>query len=348
MRSFAAVPSPPPGSLRSPTSPFQGEVKRCAWICLALLLTFALIGSLDAVLAQTTPFGGPRPPAPQGITGWILTQQALFYRALVQAVRAAGREGAALGLLTISFLYGVFHAAGPGHGKAVISSYLLADGSTFRRGLALTAAASLLQAVTAVAIVAVAAIALGATAHAMGQTVRVLEIGSYALIIAFGLFLTWQKGRALAAAWRERGHHHHGHAHDHGHAHREDGHSHGPEPAELKGKGWKRRGLAAVLGVGARPCSGAILVLVFALSQGIFWVGVLATFVMAVGTAITVAAIASLALLARGIARRFAARPGGTGMIAFHTLEVFGALLIVAFGALLATGMMASERLLPV
>ena len=346
------IAAPPPCSRRSSTSPVQGEVKRCAWVCLALLLTLGLIGSLDAAFAQTSPFGGPRPPAPQGIMGWILTQQALFYRALVQAVRAAGREGAAFGLLTISFLYGVFHAAGPGHGKAVISSYLLADGSTFRRGIALTAAASLLQAVTAVAIVAVAAIALGATARAMGQTVRVLEIGSYALIIAFGLYLTWQKGRALIAAWSERGHkhRHHDHAHRHDHAHHshEDGHSHGPEPAELKGKGWKRRGLAAVLGVGARPCSGAILVLVFALSQGIFWVGVLATFVMAVGTAITVAAIASLALLARGLARRFAVRPGGTGMIALHALEVFGALLIVAFGALLATGMMASERLLPV
>jgi nickel/cobalt exporter len=309
-------------------------------------LGFAALGVEDVALAQTTPFGGPRPPAPEGLAGWLLTQQALFYRALVQAVRAAGRDGAAFGLLTVSFLYGVFHAAGPGHGKAVISSYLLADGSTYRRGLALTAAASLLQAVVAIALVAVAAVALGATAQAMGQTVRVLELGSYALIIAFGLYLTWQKGRALVTAWRERGHGHHQHHSHHAH-HHEDGHAHGPEPEELKGKGWRRRGLAAVVGVGARPCSGAILVLVFALSQGIFWIGVLATFVMAVGTAITVAVIASLALFARSIARRFAARPGGRGVVALHALEVLGALLVVAFGALLATGMMASERLLP-
>jgi nickel/cobalt exporter len=124
-------------------------------------------------------------------------------------------------------------------------------------------------------------------------------------------------------------------------------HSHGPEPAELKGKGWFRRGLTAVVAVGARPCSGAILVLVFALSQGIFWIGVLATFVMAFGTAITVAVVASLALLARGLARRFAGRSDGKGLIAFHALEVAGAFVIVAFGALLITGMLASERLLP-
>lgn len=313
-----------------------------------ILLLIALAGAIALggdTLAQTSPFGAPRPVEPAGIMGWLIAQQAVFYRMLVRAVSSAKTDGAALGLLTVSFLYGIFHAAGPGHGKAVISSYLLADGSTYRRGLALTAAASALQALTAIALVGIAAIALGATARAMSDTVRVIELGSYALIGAFGLYLTWQKSRSMVAAWRARGesdHHHHDHGHDHGHDH-----SHGPEPAELKGKGWFRRGLTAVVAVGARPCSGAILVLVFALSQGIFWIGVLATFVMAFGIAITVAAVASLALLARGLARRFAGRSGGKGMIAFHALEVAGALVIVAFGALLITGLIASERLLP-
>jgi nickel/cobalt transporter (NicO) family protein len=314
-----------------------------------VLLLIALAGTLVLIgdaLAQTSLFGAPRPAEPAGIMGWLFTQQAAFYRLLVQAVSSAKTDGAAFGLLTVSFLYGVFHAAGPGHGKAVISSYLLADGSTYRRGLALTAAASALQALTAIALVGIAAIALGATAQAMNATVRVIELGSYALIVVFGLYLTWQKGRALVAAWRGQDTHHH-HDHAHGHHHHGHDHSHGPEPAELKGKGWFRRGLTAVVAVGARPCSGAILVLVFALSQGIFWIGVLATFVMAFGTAITVAAVASLALLARGLARRFAGRSGGKGMIAFHALEVAGALVIVAFGALLITGMIASERLLP-
>jgi ABC-type nickel/cobalt efflux system permease component RcnA len=314
-----------------------------------VLFLIALAGALalggDA-LAQTSPFGGPRPAEPTGIAGWLLSQQAAFYRLLVQAVRSAKTDGAALGLLTVSFLYGIFHAAGPGHGKAVMSSYLLADGSTYRRGLALTAAASALQALTAIALVGIAAIALGATAQAMNTTVRVIELGSYALIVVFGLYLTWQKGRALITAWRGQGTHHHPDHHHHGHDHGHD-HSHGPEPSELKGKGWFRRGLTAVVAVGARPCSGAILVLVFALSQGIFWIGVLATFVMAFGTAITVAVVASLALLARGLARRFAGRSGGKGMVAFHALEVAGALVIVAFGVLLITGMLASERLLP-
>ena len=63
-----------------------------------------------------------------------------------------------------------------------------------------------------------------------------------------------------------------------------------------------RKIMAVVFSVGVRPCSGAILVLVFALTQGLFWAGVAATFAMAFGTAITVAALATLALGSRELA----------------------------------------------
>ena len=104
-----------------------------------------------------------------------------------------------------------------------------------------------------------------------------------------------------------------------------------------------KRGLDAVIAVGVRPCSGAILVLVFALSQGIFGVGVMATFAMAVGTAITVAAIALFGLGEGNCCSpcEGANRSGAT--IAILGIEFAAALLIVAFGALLFTGFMASE-----
>ena len=97
----------------------------------------------------------------------------------------------------ISFIYGIFHAAGPGHGKAVISSYLLANEETWRRGIALSFASALLQALTAVAIVAVAAVLIGATAKMMGDTVQVIEMVSYTLIVLLGARLIWVKGRGF-------------------------------------------------------------------------------------------------------------------------------------------------------
>jgi nickel/cobalt exporter len=133
--------------------------------------------------------------------------------------------------------------------------------------------------------------------------------------------------------------------HDHEHHESAWGHAHGPEPAELASDGGWRRGLAAVVAVGLRPCSGAIIVLIFALAQDLFWTGVGATLIMGLGTAATVAAIATIAVSARGLAGRIARTRAGLGMLAMRAIEVGAAALIVAFGVLLLAGYMASEQL---
>jgi len=345
----------------------------------AVAVGLVVCGAFDAVLAQGNPFGaGPgaaRAAGPDGIIGWIMTKQSEFYRALSGMIRGAKSDGTAVfGLLGLSFAYGIFHAAGPGHGKAVISSYLVANRETWARGVVLSFASALLQALVAIAIVGIAAVVLGATAKMMGDTVRVIETASYVLIVAVGLRLLWVKGRgflhALQAATAQPAlvpagpaamlavHHDHDHDHDHhggaddGHHHDDDGdhagHSHGPEPQELAGPGGWQRGLSAIVAVGLRPCSGAILVLVFAFAQGLFWAGVAATFVMGLGTAITVAAIATLAVGARSLAEKLAHRRSGYGTLALRGLEVAAAVLVVAFGALLLTGYMVSERMFAV
>jgi nickel/cobalt transporter (NicO) family protein len=100
--------------------------------------------------------------------------------------------------------------------------------------------------------------------------------------------------------------------------------------------------------VGLRPCSGAILVLVFALAQGLFWAGVASTFIMGFGTAITVAVIATMAVGAKAFAARFAKTRSGYGALALRGLEVAAAALVLAFGVLLLMGYMASERMFAV
>jgi nickel/cobalt exporter len=336
------------------------------WSLLAICMLL-MLGTLDAALAQ--PFGMTRnaPPEIGGFAGWILAKQAEFYRMMSGTIRAAKADGsAAYTLMGISFLYGIFHAAGPGHGKAVISSYLVANNETWRRGVVLSFASALLQALVAIAIVGVAAVLLNATAKTMGTAVRVIEIVSYALIVLIGLRLLWVKGRALLHLLRPsvQGHHghthdhHHGHSHAHGHGHDHHhhdeeeasawGHAHAPEPRELKGPHWLRRGLTAVVAVGLRPCSGAIIVLVFALAQGLFWIGVASTFVMGLGTAITVAVVATLAVAARGFAGRLAKAKPGAGMLLLRGVETAAALLIIVFGVALLTGYMVSERMVGV
>jgi ABC-type nickel/cobalt efflux system permease component RcnA len=351
-------------------------------LCIAVVTLAALAATacIDPALAQTSPFGVGRPPAaapsaPEatGVFGWLFAKQAEFYRSLSNLIRAMKADGSAVwALLGVSFLYGVFHAVGPGHGKAVISSYIVANDETWRRGVALSFASALLQAAVAVALVGIAAALLGATAKAMGDTVRWIELASYLLITALGAKLLWSKGQALLAALRSRQrghsappalagapagvtphahdhtHHHENHAHSPAHHHHHDdhcGHAHGPEPAALAGQGGWWRGVTAIFAVGLRPCSGAILVLVFALAQGLFWAGIAATFAMGLGTAIAVAVIATLAVSAKNLAARLVRGDAGGGAVAIRGLEVAAAALVFAFGALLLTGYMANERL---
>ncbi len=359
------------------------RLTRCLWLAgVVIVLVLAASALASAATAQVGPLGALHPPPADGVAGWIVAKQALFYRALSGLIRASKTDGSAYwGLMGISFIYGIFHAAGPGHGKAVIVSYLLANEETWRRGIALSFASALLQALTAVAIVAIAAVFIGATAKMMGDTVRVIELVSYMLIVLLGARLIWVKGRgflrALHAVKSEpkpapaeptdahhvhaadancchHDHSHHDHAHHaHGHHRAADeeedvlpwGHAHGPEPEELAGPGGWRRGLSAIVAVGVRPCSGAIIVLVFALAQGLFWAGVASTFVMGVGTAITVAAIATLAVTAKAAAKQFAAARAGYGSLVLRGVEVGAALAVMAFGVLMLTGTMVSERM---
>src|SRR5256714_11686179 len=337
-----------------------------------LLLTVSVLLLLLLDTNAFAQFGVPRPaasPAPDGIAGWLIAKQAEFYRMLSGTIRSAKTDGSAVWVLMgISFAYGIFHAAGPGHGKAVISSYLVANEETWKRGVALSFASALLQALVAVAVVGIAAALLGATAGTMNRAVWWIEIVSYGLIALMGARLLWVKGRGFlrewaamrapksvgAAATGAQGHHHHEHTHDHhGHDHHHDhehddhsGHSHGPTPDQLAGPGGWKRGLTAIVAVGLRPCSGAILVLVFALAQGIFWAGVAATFVMGLGTAITVAAIATLTVSATAFAARVAATRTGYGSLALRGIEVGAAAVVLLFGVALLAGHMASERLL--
>lgn len=319
----------------------------------------------SVAVAQSNPFGSRNAAQAGAAAHWIVEQQAVVYRALSSAIHQTKADGTAVWALAgLSLVYGIFHAAGPGHGKAIVSSYLLANRETWRRGIVLALASSLLQAFTAVLIVGVGALLIGATGKAMGNAVRAIEIFSFSLIMLLGARLAWSKAIGLFRAY---------HAFrmrdrspqifastvactcepkdrprfmcDTVASHDDACHAHNPKPQTLAGRDGWRRGLSAVIAVGIRPCSGAILVLVFALSQGIFWAGIASTFMMGLGTAVTVGAIATVALGARDLAQRVTNHREGLGVVLVRGMEFAAALAIFCFGGLFLMGYLASERL---
>ena len=340
--------------------------------CLALVATGAhafaqivhhpfAVGASEGAVGQQNALGA-----------WILAQESRFYLALTHAVRATrDGPGAALGLIGLSFGYGVFHAASPGHGKAVITSYMVSNEVALRRGLVIALLAALLQGLVATIIVAIAAFVFNATAPLMTAASQAIELASYLGIIALGLLLVWRKGSALLAATQAlpapapfvfaSGASLLGASYasgsgamalpsvsrffaDDGRSHSPDcdcGHAHMPDPALLDGKSfdWKAAGLAFVT-AGARPCSGAILVLVFALAQGIFLAGVAATFAMALGTALTTGALATAAVFAKDAAMRLSGAGAPRAILIGRLVEFAAAACVLLFGiALLAVSL---------
>lgn len=234
--------------------------------------------------------------------------------------------------MAMSFAYGVFHAAGPGHGKAVISAYVLSSGESTLRGVLLSFASAFVQALSAILIVFIGSIMLRLTAQSMTLATRWIEVASYALITLLG-------GWLLISRLSGRGHHHHPHAHgDDGHP----GHDHSHSSRDLaRTKLRISSALTAVLAVGIRPCTGAIIILVFALSQGLLAAGVAATFIMALGTGLTVALLATLAVCARDVALQLAGGGAGISMAA-KVVEILGGLAILTFGLLMLGGALAT------
>ncbi|RST85535.1 nickel/cobalt transporter [Aquibium carbonis] len=329
------------------------------------------IGSNEAMLPQTGLFGS--------LMNWVNVQQQGFYRALTGALKAMRDDGSKLWVLVgLSFAYGVFHAAGPGHGKAVISSYMLANEVALRRGVMLSFVSALLQGATAIIVVGLAFLVLRGTSVSMTDATRFLETASYALVTAFGAWLLWKKlaprvarmmGRAPAhslsaaavghAAHRHdhapaddhhHGHHGHGdHAHDHAaHAHHHHdhaagevcatcGHSHAPDPAMISGDRFDwRTAWSAVAAVGLRPCSGALIVLTFSFLNGLWLGGIVSVLAMSIGTAITVATLATIAVTAKNVAVALAG-DGRTGNVIHAGIEIGGAALVFLLGLVLLT-----------
>jgi nickel/cobalt transporter (NicO) family protein len=336
--------------------------RRADQIMLRTLVLLLALTALAWPAAAQHPFGPPpasqapapaADPAPQTQPGWpdriVATVQAWqqhAYRQIATSLRAlkdVGSLAALVGLLGLAFVYGVLHAAGPGHGKAVIAAYLAADNSAFARGIVLSFLSSAAQAATAILGVGILALIMGLVAREVTSATYTLERISFLMIAGVGLYLIWRATRDWFGFGG--GHHHHHHHHDHGghaHGHHHD-HDHGDDhanhmalPTSRPLLGNLRETIGVIVSIGIRPCQGSVFVLLLSLTFGVFWAGVLAALAIALGTALTVSAIAVFTVAARQSANAIlSARPKWLEWTA-RAIGILAGLFILWIGLALA------------
>lgn len=263
---------------------------------------------------------------------WIWAKQNEFLLRLTQELESLrGTDGVGWILVLTSFLYGVLHAAGPGHGKVVLTAYLLTHRSRLNRGIAMGAAAALLQGVTALLLI-YAPLGLAGWLPMETETASLWATRvSFALLAIVGLYLLVRAAGALSEGVRrlrrETGEVRHDHAdHMHGAGH---GCRHMPSAAEIGKAGSRHAAAGVVLAIGLRPCSGAVFVLILATVMDLIWYGALSVIAMSIGTAITIVVLAIIAVEARAWASTVVAHQSPLWTLAGAGVGALGGTLLV-------------------
>jgi len=254
----------------------------------------------------------------------LLTFQREANRLIAQHVRAIREGEGSMPLLIgigLAFLYGVLHALGPGHGKLVVVSYFLSREARIGRGLLMGLQIAIFHVLSAVVVVALADLLLRQAFGGAPAEVAGVRLFSYGLIAAIGAVMLAQavrRSRQRRAGIEVEGccgGSHVGH--------------HPPDDARER---VQQGGLS--LGVGLVPCTGAVLILLYAMANDILFAGVLLAVAIAAGMAITMGGLGILSVIARqAVANRIEAGGGNRRLAAFS--DYGGALAIMAIGAAL-------------
>lgn len=272
----------------------------------------------------------------------ILLQSVLWQKVLNREMTqllqqvAEQPQQAGVTLMLFSLAYGVLHALGPGHGKVVITTFLATHPAKLKTSMKLTLLAALLQGGVAIGLVTLMLVVLQTSSRQMHLGSYWLEKGSYLLVIALGVWVGWRALRSLRQQLRPQAKLHI-HAIRPTHQHDEHcgcGHAHLPSAAQMDQAVSAKTQALVVFSMGLRPCSGAIMMLLFAKVIGVYAWGVASAVAMAVGTALTVSALGLLVQRSRVLAQRLG-QDGGThpaAKLLVPLLALLGSVLLIVAG----------------
>lgn len=254
------------------------------------MVMLSLLGGVLPVGAQS-PFisrGSPKKVSPaQTLPHPFLARIATLQQRINQKMATLARQAKETGslrplmsLIIISLVYGILHATGPGHGKAIATSYLISRGRKLQGGLVMGNLIALFHGLSGVVLVLIVHFVLQKSLMGPLQSVtRTTQLISYALIALLGgVMLAWN----LLLWFRQQGND----------AFYQIG----------RYKERKRGLLAMALVVGMVPCPGVVMLMLFCLSLNMLGVGLVLALFMILGMALTISAVGVVGLAGKNLA----------------------------------------------
>ncbi|VEB26286.1 ABC transporter permease [Actinobacillus lignieresii] len=313
------------------------RVKHIVWIAVCFLLFFTVYNNYSLFLFK------------------VLEWQKSFNQQISAAMTglSENRQQAGITLLIISFLYGVFHAVGPGHGKFILTGYLSLEKTKLNQAMKISFLSALAQGFAAITLVSIIVVAFTLSRSYFNLTLKWVERGSFVLMILFGIYWCYQALKAfkrksdtipkiqrISAINLQKNSKITPLIRPQKHLHTENcgcGHQHLPSSTQIhQAKDWKAQAMV-ILSIGARPCSGAILVLFLAYTLDIYAWGMLSALAMAIGTGMTLTLFAWLVIIARNRAIRLSTWyiSEQTSRQAMLILKILVGMILVIFGVTL-------------
>jgi nickel/cobalt exporter len=296
--------------------------------CIGLILLVLTSG----VLAQN-PFFSEKKQAPQPEPSRLAPPHPIFIKlavwqkqlndimaGLIEQARSERRPGRLFYLFLLAFSYGVLHAAGPGHGKAVATSFMLSQKRSLGGGLVLGNGVALAHGMSGIILVLIVHFIIKSGIIGPLQTVtRTTQYISYSLVTLLGAALVIK----CFIRWR---------------AERQSNR----QPGKNTGKCSGRRMLPVAIAVGMIPCPGVVMVMLFTMSMNLIGLGIILGFFMAAGMAATITLVVILAMYGKGLTLRTAAGHNRWAKRIEFVIEVFAGVMVAALGGLLLTAAICS------
>ncbi len=327
----SSVPTVAPRPVAAASGRDRLKARARVWLSVgvAALAFLALAGALSSGLGLVD------------MARWAASQQRAFHNMVSKLLSLdSGGYAASFALIGACLAYGFLHAAIPGHGKFLIAGAGIASRMSALRLVGLSLLASLAQALTAIVLVYGSFSLLHITAGwAMAATDNVLVPASYVAIAAISIVLIRRALKGFGALTASGDGHAHSHDHGHDHSHDDAGcdHRHAPTLEEVDALRSWRDAAMLVAGIGLRPCTGAVFVLVAAWRIGLLWVGAGAAVAMGLGTGAFISLVALSAASARGATLFAAGASRARFLIPLLQLVAGLAILLIALAFLIAS-----------